>query len=278
MTNAPNPGSPPPSPRRLRPILMVDPRVGSGELETALSALGIPCERAAPPGLPSGDFAFGGHGPRGRALVGIERKQVPDLLECFYTGRFVGRQLIGMTGDFDLCYLIVEGQCRPDPESGALQVLTRYHNWRTLSTAQRPLTHHAFCEHLLTLGWRTPVHVIRSVDSSDTVAWVRAVWEYHSKEWGEHKSHRGFHYSRPDTMGFGYGTPSPVRLVAKEAPGIGWERSHWVAQRFKTVAEMAAAPVQDWVTIPGIGMGIARKVVGWFQGTDGHKGETDSKE
>jgi len=54
--------------------------------------------------------------------------------------------------------------------------------------------------------------------------------------------------------------PSLVRRVAKELPGIGWERSLLVEETFDSVRTMVNAPLEQWLEIEGIGKGIATKV------------------
>ena len=59
----------------------------------------------------------------------------------------------------------------------------------------------------------------------------------------------------------GYGrVVSLVRRVAKELPGIGWERSLLVEETFDSVRTMVNAPLEEWLEIEGIGKGIATKV------------------
>ena len=54
--------------------------------------------------------------------------------------------------------------------------------------------------------------------------------------------------------------PSLVRRVAKELPGIGWERSLAIEQRWPTVREMVNASTNEWVELDGIGKGIASRI------------------
>ena len=57
-----------------------------------------------------------------------------------------------------------------------------------------------------------------------------------------------------------------MRMVAKELPGIGWGRSQDVDKAFRSVREMVAADEKTWLGIPGIGKGIAGKVVRALRG------------
>ena len=54
--------------------------------------------------------------------------------------------------------------------------------------------------------------------------------------------------------------PSLMRRVAKELPGIGWERSLVVEAKWDSVRDMVNAPVEEWLELDGIGKGIASRV------------------
>ena len=71
-------------------VVSVDDRMGSGEVAPILRGLHVPVKVER---MDSADFAFEGNGPKGRCLVGIERKKVKELIQSIESGRFEGEQL-----------------------------------------------------------------------------------------------------------------------------------------------------------------------------------------
>ena len=54
--------------------------------------------------------------------------------------------------------------------------------------------------------------------------------------------------------------PSLLRRVAKELPGIGWERSLLVESHWKSIRDMVNATPEEWTQIDGIGKGISKRI------------------
>ncbi len=52
-----------------------------------------------------------------------------------------------------------------------------------------------------------------------------------------------------------------LRRVAKELPGIGWERSLAVEKHFVSVLAMMLAKSPEWEKVDGIGKTLAQKIV-----------------
>ena len=116
-----------------------------------------------------------------------------------------------------------------------------------------------FDGYLNTLSLLAGVIVCRSSFLNQTAELIYHLYLWWSKEWEEHKSHLGFHVTRPPTALLL--PPTLLRSVAKELPGIGWERSSAVERKFSSVFEMMEAPEERWQEIPGIGKVLARQIV-----------------
>jgi ERCC4-type nuclease len=232
------------------PPVLLDNRIGSKELYTVFLGQNVPVTLTT---LAYGDCAFVGNGPHGAAPIGIERKRVTDLLQSLMSGRLVGHQLPGRAESYEMAWLVVEGMWRTSTD-GWVEV----RNGKGWVAAQPRVRGDALESWLLSLELRGGIRYRRTFDAHETVAFVRSLRAWWSKPWEEHKGHLAL-YAPPDASVFV--KPSLVRRWAAELPGVGFDRSIAVDKAFPTALQMACASVQDWRVIPGIGPGIASKVV-----------------
>lgn len=106
--------------------LFVDTQHGSGhsgDLGPLLRRYLVPSSLVVDQRLDHGDILIIGNGPNGSALrIGIEVKRIGDALTCMEDGRLAGLdgQLEGMHRDYDLSWLVIEDELRPDRDSGVL--------------------------------------------------------------------------------------------------------------------------------------------------------------
>lgn len=216
--------------------------------------------------LKFGDFAFAGNGPKGLAMVGVERKCLKDMLNCIGDHRWSGHQLPGLIEHYEFRYLIVEGFWRPRAEDGLMETLVG-REWKPLELGRRTFMYRDLDKFLNSVEMMTPVRVRRTNHPQETVTALKNLYSsWVDKEFSEHKSHFGF-YVPPMTGPVSFEPPSLIRRVAKEFDGIGWERSRGVELRFGSVLEMCQASMEEWelVRIPGkrgsgVGPKTARKV------------------
>lgn len=226
----------------------------------------------------AGDYCFHSlNGPDGLCTVGIERKRVRDMLGSMESGRYVGSQLPAMLHVYDFSFLIVEGYYRANPESLRIELPAgRRGNktrWKDQVWGTRAMHFAALDSHLTTLRLHTPVHVIKTRTPQETALEIYILWHhFHSKKWSQHKSHLAFPFRghRPP----GNVAPSFLRCLAKEMPGIQWERSKQCEQVFRTVQDMFNAPWEKWAMIDGITERKAREIVAKIRGTHRSKGKT----
>lgn len=232
-------------------MILLDPRIGSGELLPLFRPYGI---HAVLEPLPAADIAFCGHGPDGSVFVGIERKKIGDLLSCMTSGRLAAGQLPEMQALYGVSYLFVEGIWRPDPSTGILQEY-KGHEWRDVELGRRRMMAadmHGYITSLETFGGMR----VRFTPGIDRTV-MQACWLYNwwNKPWDKHGSFKLFQDLQTGVSSLG--EPPLIRRMAKELPRIGWTRSKAVAEAFPNAIEMVNAPVSAWAGIAGIGKSTA---------------------
>lgn len=243
--------------------VLVDDRTGSGDLLPVLKAKSVPCALAR---LEYGDISFFGRGPDGCPVpIGAEIKQLSDVLKCITDGRFAGHQLPGLIQTYTYTWLIVEGIWRGSPTDGVLQHFT-HGAWKAAQIGQRRFMLRELDHWLLTMSIKGGIRIEHASSRTDTARIVTSLYRWWTdKSFDEHRSHLAADQSHcPDAALLV--RPSLVRMVAKELPGIGWEKAGEVAKKFPTVVDLAVAEEEDWTDIPGIGPTTAKKAVSALRG------------
>jgi ERCC4-type nuclease len=242
--------------------MIVDRRDGSRPLIPLLRARGASCQEGT---LGYGDVQIEGRGPGGcPVLVGVEYKKLPDLAQSIDNGRLVGHQLPGMLESYNDVWLLVEGIWRRG-ENGLVEV-PRGRTWSALLAGRNGFSSLSLDGFLLTLQIKMGIKLVLTGTSSQTVDWLLALnhW-WTAKEWEEHRAHLAFDNSNSLSA---ISRPTLLRRVAKELPGVGWERSSAVARHFGSVVDMATAPRREWEEIDGIGPTIAGRIISALEGTE----------
>lgn len=212
-----------------------------------------------------GDVQITGRGPEDcPVLVGVEYKKLGDLCQSIDNGRLVGHQLPGMLECYQDVWLLVEGIWREGAD-GEVEV-PRGSSWSPLRSGNGPFTATALQSFLLTMQIKLQIKVMQTGTSRQTVQWLLAMnrW-WTGKAYEEHRAHLAFDNSQALSL---ISRPTILRRVAKELPGIGWDRSGVVARHFSSVVDMVNAPEAEWLEIKGIGKGIARNVVKALEGEE----------
>lgn len=208
--------------------------------------------------LDSADVAF--TGTRG-VTVGIELKKVTDALSCMYSGRLADLQLPAMAQAYDIRYLIIEELYRAEPVTGVLQrycgQLGKWGQWRDAFAGRQRIMYSAFEMWLHTLSEQGGARLEKTADVEGTASLIQALYCWWQRE--EHHSYNVMHLSQGD--GAALSRPTMMRRIAAQLPMVGWKRSQAVAEKFHSVAEMALATEEDWLSIDGIGGGIAKAVM-----------------
>lgn len=98
----------------------------------------------------------------------------------------------------------------------------------------------------------------------DCAQWIGVCYRSWSKPWDEHKLFRTFDKSTEIRQRAVPGIDADTKLkmsIAKELPGIGYERALEAARHFDTARDMLNAEVGDWLKVPGIGKTLAKAIV-----------------
>lgn len=246
----------------MNPVL-IDNRAGSVDLikYKPLDETGELCR------LDYGDVLIVGNGATDNVLVGIEVKSIWDLLSSVSTGRLQATQVTGMLEQFDVCWLLYYGEYRPAIRDGRLQV-KKGEQWKGFSIGSREVPY-GYLEGLLFDLAVLNVHVKHVRDIREAAIWIGCLHRWWSKPWAKHKGMRCFDESVKMNGEVARASIMP-RLddktlfrarVAKEFPGMGYERAVKAAEYFGSVKEMVNASSDEWVKVDGIGKVIAKAVV-----------------
>lgn len=249
-------------------MIYVDYRDGSRELIPGIKALGVPVMED---NLDSGDFSFVGNGPNGDVVVGIERKTWGDLIASRDSGRLVERQIPLMCEQYDDRYFIIEGDYKVDSEGMLCHLrwdkASKKHTWVPINFGNRLCTYRELDNMLNTFERKCGFarRDTRDMDHSCKTI-VNLYWHY-QVEWDKHTSHLSVGKSGiKSKFTLSQKPPSITRLFASQLPGVGYEKSSAVEDKFKTPVAMCLGSVQDWQSIPGIGKVIANKTVKLLNG------------
>lgn len=235
--------------------LLVDDRDGSKEL--------MRYEPVASTGtlarLTSGDVAFAGNGPDGPVWVGVEVKSIYDLISSMNTGRLQATQIPAMLAEFSVSWLLYFGAYRQGL-GGRLEIEDRNGRWRTHRIGGRDVPYGYLQSFLFDLTM-AGIHVQRVIDIREAVTWVGCIHRWWSKPWDKHKGFRTFDKSgQISLMPHMSDHQRAIACVAKELPGVGFERALAAASYFGSISEMINAPAEEWARVPGVGKVIAGTV------------------
>jgi ERCC4-type nuclease len=260
-------------------VIHIDNREGGSKQDTTVPRMLslLQSHRFHPPcsvsTLPAGDFFFTGHGPitddntTGTVSIGLERKTISDFFNSSNSGRLVAEQLPKLIDLYNYRYLIIEGQAKVDWSSGELMELWNG-SWVPIARKIKNRTVSYTGEQLLgamnTIATFTPVTLIRTFGLHDTLDVVATLWHWWSKPYDKHSTLKKFHSPSQTTVLLE--KASFVRRVAKELPGVSWEKSGHIESRFKSVDSMCRAEVEDWADIPGIGEVLSNRIYKQLKG------------
>lgn len=252
-------------------MILVDPRAGSGPLLNKLKRR-VNCPVVSFT-LESGDIAFEGRGPDDSVvMVGIEHKQLGDVLGCLRTDRFAGFQLKGMNRDYNMVYLLVEGLWRPGTD-GMLETYVRGKGFKPLVLGNREqirrgkgqtFTYAELDKHLASLEIQKNVILIRSGSQIEALSQIVDRYQWWQKDWDEHVSAEAIKFQANIT----FQKITWLRKIACELPGIGWKKSRAVDEYFVTIERMVNALPTEWRQVEGIGERLSVKLYGLMRGKE----------
>lgn len=205
--------------------ILIDSRIGSKHLAPLI-------RNSELTQLDSADAAFSTVDGR---LVGVEVKKVNDAVQCLYTGRLADEQIPKMRAQYDVCYLVIEGTYRPDPESGVLQLWREFDSskdvkcgrWQDVTSGRKRLMYSAFESWLSTMETLGGVKVKSSTSSEGTAALLVSLYN-----WWQRSTHQSFDVMHSaEGVGATLSRPTMLRRMLALLPHVGWERSAVLAKR-----------------------------------------------
>lgn len=245
-------------------MLLVDRRAGSKDLLAPLLRLGIDAQLTE---LPFGDLAFTGKGPDDTALdVGIEFKQLGELVTCIRDGRFSGHQLPGMQAMYDYSWLLVEGLWKSGPKGDML--VPHRHEWRPVHGSMPAAEYN---KHLLTFELCGGMHVAVTPSRHDTLRFISDLYRWWTdRRFDDHTSHL-----TPHRAG-GFLPVSEFRRLVMVLPGVGRKASKAVETHFGgSLRQACLAGIGEWAGIETIdragkprrlGIKVATQIVTFIRG------------
>lgn len=283
--------------------LFVDTQHGpghSGDLGPILRRYLVPSSLVVDQRLDHGDILIIGNGPNGSALrIGIEVKRIGDALTCMEDGRLAGLdgQLEGMHRDYDLSWLVVEDELRPDRDSGVLMKrLTSVRLQRTRRGAKRQSKTKAHegdgrfvpalygsgrtVTYAAVMKWTTslqagsiykygkPLFVWPTKTPDETAQWIVSQYRFWTdKKFEAHKSMQLFNTALQSKGRRSVGFMSEARkrrmMFANLFDGMGYDRAANMSTKFSSIEDMIRATVEE-LRIKGSGRekkdGVGEKV------------------
>lgn len=247
-------------------LLYVDSRTGSKEFINAFTPWSIPVELIE---LEFADFMFVGNGPDGDRTIGIERKELHDMLTSMRDGRFSGHQLGGLLETYHRVVLIVEGVWR----SGRDGILEELHG-RQWVPVRGQFMYRELTAFLSTMTEICGVRVERTQDKYETAVCIATIYKWYTeKKWSEHSGHKIMHnralVANRNGRAIRIMKPSLLRRVVSQLDSVAGTKSaliagdeeEQIAGQFDSVYEMALAEPCDWRNIRGIGRKTSQDIV-----------------
>lgn len=241
--------------------IWLDPRDGSGDL---LSYFTTGTAQLA--ALESADVMGVGNGPEGKIMWGIEVKKVGDVIGSMQNGR-LAEQLGKMYEDYDLKFLLVEGQFAMNEETGVLRHRVKktnangkeYEFWcDAYFGRKRKMDYSHFMAWLMSLCLCSGTFYLHTTCREETAMLIESLEDLLNKPWEGHSSLKVFN----DASGPGLYIPSTAMKVARQlAFGLGWEKAAKAADHFKTVKAMVNATEQEWMEVDGVDKVLAQRAV-----------------
>lgn len=190
-----------------------------------LKRRGAPARRET---LPAADFAFTGRAKGGGEIaIGIERKKIPDILQCIQDGRFAGHQLPRLIESFDVRWLVVEGSWKNQPA----EVLEMW---------------------LSTMIYKGGLLVWKCWGDEETADFIvrQYNWWCCGKGWDGHHSHLALHKMVDESIW--EKQLNQVGRTAASLPGMGQGKARQAQEYFRSVKGMVNAPISSWRRFLGV--------------------------
>lgn len=252
-------------------MIFVDCRAGSKELLKPLQDAGL---NATSTTLSFGDVAFEGKSSSHATLdIGIEFKQLSELITCMHDGRFSGHQLPGLTGEhrmYDYAWLLYEGRWRTGSQ-GQLEIYKGMRRGKEIWVgAYGNITASEFKKRLMTFDICGGIRIKHTNMRQETLLFIEELYRWFTdKPLDGHSSHLAPHTVQS------FIPLSDFRISVLTFPGIGIAASKAAEVYFTgSLVRATNATVQEWAELPvatkgktkRLGMSTAQKVVDYCRG------------
>lgn len=237
------------------PLLTIDSREPNGEL---IDGLTNPHRIRL---MTYGDFSFWGYGPGDEERahhIGIERKEINDLLGSISSGRLGGHQAPGMAKNFDVAYLLIEGEWWYDYKGDARK------GKGLLGYGRQTWNAKAIEGFLNSMTVLHGLRVVRSRNAKQSAVVIDALRHWWGKPFEEHRSAGAIvETSVGDGKHMSFAKPSEFVKCVAQLKGVGADRAKKLEGRFKTIAELVEAEPGEIREVEGFGKTMAESV--WRQ-------------
>lgn len=242
-------------------MILLDPRVGSKHLADDFDALGVGYELTP---LEFADASFIGNGDDGPTTVGVELKNVRDLVNSMTSGRLAGHQVPGLLDTYQQVWLVVEGGYRRARGSGVVEI-SRGSRWSPLYLGKRPVFWSQLEGFLTTLEVMAGIRVRRTQTPHETAAFIGSLFDWWQKP--GHRSLKVMHREAPRAeLKRLDDVTKQIRDIAATLPGIGYDRAMAIARAAKSPSDLFLMTERDWQAFDGVGRTLAKRIVAALHG------------
>src|SRR5580692_7200920 len=123
----------------------------------------------------------------GKIAIGVERKTIGDMLNCIDDARYSAHQRPGMLAMYQKSILMIEGEWKPDVDTGYLMELVNTLNWRVFRQRSMMVRYNKLFRYLLTVQF-SGVTVIWSRNIEQTAYNICEIYHWFQKPWVQHTS------------------------------------------------------------------------------------------
>ncbi len=222
-------------------MIYIDYRAGSKELIAPLLKEGLPVEETT---LEFGDLMWEGRGEGGKPVtIGVEFKQLGELVASLRSQRLQGYQLKGMRNIYDYSYLLYEGELLYDHTGGLL----RRKGKRAYTSLPGQMGVSELLKRLYVLHLRGGLNPIYTVTRGDTLQAISALYHtWNDQDLDKHKSHLGIY------VALSLIPVSALRRTLSTFPHIGFRMSLAVERQFGSLSKAVKATPEQWAEILSI--------------------------
>lgn len=245
--------------------------------------------------LSSGDVSFYGCSRDGTVSIGIEVKEITELLSSLISGRLQDTQMRGMLNDYDdgHRWILHYGRYRPSPVDGSIQTWKEGHSqrragWYTFKPNNRPIPYGYLEAFKCCSAKEYGFDFVRVEDVIEAANWLGVLYRTWTRPYHTHKSMHVFDKSQDvrsklrreqteERMKSGQfviagsnhkvdnGRDKRVMEMAdvfSRFPNIGYERAVAAAKHFyPSISAGVNASIEEWSNIEVITKGKIERVI-----------------